>query len=156
MAKCLKIIWQSGHPGQQSDQIGGFFKVLGDKYSFKTSPNLYWIFGYFENITFQVTLLRPLFCNFWKYMDYFLFQNLVTLCQEKVIKLCLCIVFAKKPQCPIFSGWKEHCMRRYNIYLFSTQNSVTRLGDLLDFGQLFKPLATITLPKSSTFLSNFC
>ena len=30
--------------------------------------------------------------------------------------------------------------------------SVTRLGDLLHFGQLFKPMATIILPKSPTFL----
>ena len=36
------------------------------------------------------------------------------------------------------------------------RTSVTRLGDLLDFGQLFKPLATINLPKSLTFLGNFC
>ena len=34
--------------------------------------------------------------------------------------------------------------------------SVTRLGDLLDFGQFLKPLATINLPKSPTFLGNFC
>ena len=34
--------------------------------------------------------------------------------------------------------------------------SVTRLGDLLDFGQRLKPLATIDLPKFSTFLGNFC
>ena len=33
--------------------------------------------------------------------------------------------------------------------------SVTRLGDLLDFVQVFKPLATINLPKSLTFLGNF-
>ena len=32
-------------------------------------------------------------------------------------------------------------------------SSVTRLGDLLDF---LKPLATINLPKSPTFLGNFC
>ena len=35
---------------------------------------------------------------------------------------------------------------------------MTRLGDLLDlldFGPLFKPLATINLPKSLTFLGNF-
>ena len=38
----------------------------------------------------------------------------------------------------------------------STTTSVTRLGDLLDFGQLLKPLATINLSKSSTFLGNFC
>ena len=31
-------------------------------------------------------------------------------------------------------------------------SSVTRLGDLLDF---LKPLATIYLPKSPTFLGNF-
>ena len=34
--------------------------------------------------------------------------------------------------------------------------SVTRLGDLLEFGQLFKALTTINLPKSPTFLGNFC
>ena len=33
--------------------------------------------------------------------------------------------------------------------------SVTRLGDLLDFGHFLKPLAAINLPKSPTFLSNF-
>ena len=35
-------------------------------------------------------------------------------------------------------------------------SSVTRLGDLLDFGQVLKPLVTINLPKSPTFLCNFC
>ena len=42
--------------------------------------------------------------------------------------------------------------------MLSTQTgaSVTRWGDLLDFGQLLKPLATINLPKSPTFLGNFC
>ena len=35
-------------------------------------------------------------------------------------------------------------------------DSVTRLGDLLDFGQVLKPLGTIKLPKSPTFLGNFC
>ena len=34
--------------------------------------------------------------------------------------------------------------------------SVTRLGDLLDFGHVLKPLATYNLPKSPTFLGNFC
>ena len=33
---------------------------------------------------------------------------------------------------------------------------MTRLGDLLDFGQVLKPLATINLPKSPIFLDNFC
>ena len=35
-------------------------------------------------------------------------------------------------------------------------SSVTRFGDLLHFGNFSKPLATINLPKSSTFLGNFC
>ena len=34
--------------------------------------------------------------------------------------------------------------------------SVTRLGDFWTFGIFLKPLATITLPKSPTFLGNFC
>ena len=39
---------------------------------------------------------------------------------------------------------------------FDATYSVTRLGDLLDFEQLFKALATINLPKSPIFLGNFC
>ena len=37
----------------------------------------------------------------------------------------------------------------------SMRSSVTRLGDLLDFGQALKPLATINVSKSPTFLGNF-
>ena len=37
----------------------------------------------------------------------------------------------------------------------SERSSVTRYGDLLDFGQLLKPLAAINLPKSPTFLGIF-
>ena len=33
---------------------------------------------------------------------------------------------------------------------------MTRLGNLLHFGQLLKLVATIILPKSPTFLGNFC
>ena len=33
---------------------------------------------------------------------------------------------------------------------------MTRLGNLLDFGHFLKTLATINLPKSPTFLGNFC
>ena len=33
---------------------------------------------------------------------------------------------------------------------------VTRLGNLLDFGKVSKPLATINFPISPTFLGNFC
>ena len=33
---------------------------------------------------------------------------------------------------------------------------ITRFGDLLDFGQLLKPLATTNLPQSHQFLGNFC
>ena len=41
----------------------------------------------------------------------------------------------------------------YNTWV---ENSVPRLGNLWDFGQLFKALAKINLPKSHTFLCNFC
>ena len=42
------------------------------------------------------------------------------------------------------------------VVQWKVKNSVTRLGDLLDFGQLLKPLGTINLPKSPTFLGNCC
>ena len=35
-------------------------------------------------------------------------------------------------------------------------SSVARLEDILDFGQLFSPLAAIKLSTSPTFLGNFC
>ena len=38
----------------------------------------------------------------------------------------------------------------------TTVCSVTRLGELLDFGQLLKPLAAINLSKSPIFLGKFC
>ena len=41
-------------------------------------------------------------------------------------------------------------------FLMVITGSVTRSGYLLDFGQLFKPLAPINLPKSLTILDNFC
>ena len=36
------------------------------------------------------------------------------------------------------------------------ENSVARLGDLLQLGNFSKPVVTIILPKSSTLLCNFC
>ena len=38
----------------------------------------------------------------------------------------------------------------------SLSTSVTRLGDFLHFGQPFKAFGNINLPKSPTFLGNFC
>ena len=35
-------------------------------------------------------------------------------------------------------------------------SSVTRSGDFLTLGNFLKPLAAINLPKSPTFLGNFC
>ena len=35
-------------------------------------------------------------------------------------------------------------------------SSVTRFGKFLDFGHFLKPLATINVPKSPTFLGIFC
>ena len=37
----------------QCDQIGRFFKVLGENFSFENSPNVLLLLGYFENILFQ-------------------------------------------------------------------------------------------------------
>ena len=47
----------------------------------------------------------------------------------------------------------QHCScSRHSLVRYS----VTRLGNILDFGQLLKPLAPINLPQSSPFLSNYC
>ena len=40
--------------------------------------------------------------------------------------------------------------------VFSLICSVTRSGDLLDFGQIFKAFGNNNLSKSPTFLGNFC
>ena len=50
----------------------------------------------------------------------------------------------------------EYVNTKYEGQQKEPENSVTRLGDLLDFGQLLKPLAAINWPKSFTFLGNFC
>ena len=42
------------------------------------------------------------------------------------------------------------------LTLLLLPTSVTRLGNLMDFGQLFKAFGKINLPKSPTFLGNFC
>ena len=49
------------------------------------------------------------------------------------------------------------CTKVLKLYQSTLQpaSSVTRWGDLLDFGQLFKALTMINLPKSPTFLGNF-
>ena len=51
-----------------------------------------------------------------------------------------------------------HC-RLYLVFSNYSDNvvliSVTRFGDLLDFGHLFMPLAAINLPQPHPFLGNF-
>ena len=44
-------------------------------------------------------------------------------------------------------------LKNLNFYLVC---SVTRLGDFFILGNFLKPLATINLPQSPTFLGNFC
>ena len=53
---------------------------------------------------------------------------------------------------------REHFVKKFffNFLAQRVTNRVTRLGDFLPFGQLLKPLATINLAKSPTFLGNFC
>ena len=42
------------------------------------------------------------------------------------------------------------------LYSKSMITSVTRFGNLLDFGQVLKPLAVINVPEFPTFFGNFC
>ena len=54
----------------------------------------------------------------------------------------------------IFDGERQ-IVFRFDETASRTVFSVTRLGDLLDLGQLLKPLSPNNLPKSPTFLGNF-
>ena len=47
---------------KQCDQIGRFFKVLGELFCYKSSQNVQWLLGRFENITFK---LKTKFATFW-------------------------------------------------------------------------------------------
>ena len=40
----------------QCDKIGRFLKILCGKFSFKSSPNVWWHLGHFENINFEVKM----------------------------------------------------------------------------------------------------
>ena len=59
----------------QCDQIGRILKVLGSKFSFNTSPNIWWLFGLFWK-----PLIRSLNCSglflglFWKNWAIFYFN----------------------------------------------------------------------------------
>jgi len=46
--------------------------------------------------------------------------------------------------------------KKFKHKLASPMNSVTRLGDFLHFGQLFKAFGNNYLAQSFTFLGNFC
>ena len=64
-----------------------------------------------------------------------------------MLEVCVCVVERKR-----------EIKKSLKIFLFlpSIAVSVTIFGELLDFGQVFKALATINLPNSPTFLGNFC
>ena len=45
----------------QCDQIGWFLKVLGDKFSWKSGQNIWWLFGPFSNFHFHIKTAVPIF-----------------------------------------------------------------------------------------------
>ena len=63
-----------------------FFKYFADKSSFKSSPIVWLLLGYFENITFLVKNYLGTFSKNWAT---FLFQHSVTLVER--VRSCLCM-----------------------------------------------------------------
>ena len=55
----------------------------------------------------------------------------------------------------LYLSTKNHINFAESKYFSGVPCSVTRLGDLLDFEQLFKPVETISMPKSPTFLGDW-
>ena len=60
---------------EQCDQIGRFLKVLGNKFSYKSSPSIRWPFGLFK----AKKLIWPLLGQLWLRFGLLLFLHLVTL-----------------------------------------------------------------------------
>ena len=54
------------------------------------------------------------------------------------------------------SNLAEIYLKRMKVNKKRPGCSVTRLGDFCTLGNFSKPLTTIILPKSPTFLGNFC
>ena len=71
------------------------------------------------------------------------------LAQYTLLRFCIHFHFGPYD---LISRFVEIC----DIQPSSPKSSVTRLGNLLDFGQILIPLSTINLSKSPTFLGNFC
>ena len=62
------------------DQNGRFLEFLGNKFYYKSSPNVLWLFGQLWNpLLFKSNCWCYILGNFWKNLGYFLFQHLVTL-----------------------------------------------------------------------------
>ena len=68
--------------------------ILGDKFSYKRSPNVCWLVGLFWKHPFSLINWCSYFLgNFWKFLGYFIFQRLVTLgmrlkqivCQQRFV-----------------------------------------------------------------------
>ena len=72
-------------PIVQCDQIGRFLNVLGDKYSFKSCPNVWRLLGLFRKRHFVNTnCFRYFLSNLRRIFGYFLDQHLVTLNYSRV------------------------------------------------------------------------
>ena len=92
----------------QCDQIGWFWKFLGDKLCFISSPNVWWLFGLFWKHHFLSKNSRGYFlANFWKDWATFLFQHLVTLLIHLILS-------------PILSPSHPHHAHNHNISLSHT------------------------------------
>ena len=72
-----------------------FLKVLIDKISYKSSPNILWLFGPFWKHPFScVNCCSYFLANFWKKICYFIFHSRVTLdVNTKLITLQPCKLF---------------------------------------------------------------
>ena len=128
---------------EQCDQLRRFFKVLGNKMTSKRNPNDWQLFGLFWktsllcNYFFSATFWAPL----WK-MGYFLHQHLVTiqLFREGKNSCCLPFEIGSEKEDYLFHSCAscKPTEPTTNKKVSNIACSVTRFGDFLDFGQLFK------------------
>ena len=73
VVKMLEWLWPN-----QCDQIGRFSKVLGNKFYYKSSPNIWWLW-HWGNFEQNRHLVKIAVATFWAILGYLSFQHLVTL-----------------------------------------------------------------------------
>ena len=104
-------------------KLGDFLEVLGNKFSIKSSPNVWWLLGNLENNHFlsrtAVEIFWATFEKLDKFLGNFLFQHLVTVTKQLRVTLTVSWSRATKKNCLITGSVFLHLLSRHQRPLAS-------------------------------------